>query len=636
MPAPTPYIIIHNRAGLIVTQVGLVAEASTNPILLHECTCRAVLQRDRLEDKYGDLFAEAWGNRSLSYDLEMDQLAQYGVSDHYLGRIDATLLANLTNNFGMGPDSGTCLMTAGERTRAAGHLPSVRLTIEIEDTRNSGLGSPDGASTPAWGGTPGGTKPTITNGSTETGAVGNVLSITLTATGTTPITWSLAEGTTLPDGLTLVGAVISGTPTGAASETYLEVIASNAYGTHSKTIRLSIAAAAVAPPDTVQVYVRYIWDSADATIPDGFWVNGFYGMSPAPTNETSFYTATPTTTTTPTGSPALPTHPTARTGTEGGHDWEISEILGWNGTEYEYWYRKSSSDTALLDAINAGQDPVTSANEESQTTYDIGTDGPGNEADPSWPGTILPDDDRITQYFVHKNYITSEVFVTGLGGDKTCANVDILLSRYRNLSLNYTETKSLVLMEFYDVDTTAYLYQKSSSDTLIADSLAATESPIWYAGTAQGSYTTSLPFVPPTFVPVATPTPPGTYTGPAISAETWFYALERLWLGGGYQVIGYRNNSPPILPILEDVCRVLSRPTSDLTNGHTETTAGKGVLVEVWALDGANWKAIWLDATLSAATSLLGPCIADGISPVNNALTAPGYLYTVSNTLFLE
>ena len=61
----------------------------------------------------------------------------------------------------------------------------------------------------------------ITTESLADGRVGRPYSQTLTATGTAPITWSLAVNSNLPTGLTLNSAtgVISGTPTGIANTT---------------------------------------------------------------------------------------------------------------------------------------------------------------------------------------------------------------------------------------------------------------------------------------------------------------------------------------------------------------------------------------------------------------------------------
>lgn len=627
------------RTAQTVTQVGLVAESSTNPILLNSVVARSQLAVDTLEDKYGDIFARAWGNRKIEYDVELDQLAQYGISDAYLGRIDATLLANLTLNFGLSPDSGTSLLTAGERARRPGRIPKVQLTIEVEDTRGGGLGSPDGASTPSYGGTPGGTRPAITLAASQVGTIGTILLITITATGTATITYSLAPGQTLPAGLSLVGNQILGTPTGDASVTYLEIRASNAYGTTSKIITLTISEPAVAAPEEVQAYVRYLVDSDSATILDGFWALSYSDMSPDPTNSTNFLSGTPGTYAAPASDPGLPANPNALTGTiSGTRDWQITEILGWNGTAYEYWYQRASTDTALLTAIEAGLDPLDEATVPQVADEDIGTDGPGDEGDPSWPGIIIPDD-RFEQYWVTWDAVLDTYKVTGVGGDQVSPTMEIFLKKNPSLALKWTETTTKIVTEVYNNirgGTPGYLYMRSDTDDRIAQKMAANQSPIFYAGTVEGVRgRTNLPYVAPDFTLESLPTPPATHTGQLIGATTWLYLLERLWDGGGTQIIGWRSPTVPSeYPTLQDMCDNLAKVAS--ADDHTEATYGRGMLVEVWAYNGTAWQAIWLDASLSAATSLIGGFIADGVSPINHADGAPGQLFPINVPGWIE
>jgi hypothetical protein len=624
MPAPTPYILVHCPTATVVTRVGLVAESSAEPILLRSVRAASTLSTDRLECKYGDLYAEAWGNRSLEYNVALDQLAQYGVSDSYLGRFDPTLLNNLSVNFGIDPTNGIALLTQASRDLSPGKLAAVSMTIRVEDTRNAGQGSPDGPSTPAWGGTPGGTRPAITLASPQTGTIGSALSITVTTTGTATVTVTLAPGQTLPAGLTLSGGVISGTPTGIPSDNYIELRASNSYGSASKIIRLTIAAAAVTPPALTQVYVRYLYDSGVATEPDAFWAFGYSGMSPAPTSEASFYSATPTGHSYPAGAPGLPSDPAARTGTLSGRAWNITEILGWDGTEYVYWYQRASTDTALADALALGGSDVLLNASGLTITDDIGTDGPGDEADPAWPGTIEPSD-RITQYFLYKNFLTNELVCGGLGGDKVLPDVASFLARYPNISLNWTETRSLVLLEIYNNGSSpGYLYARSDTDDAIANAIAGTESPVWYAGTRKGTLSTSVPEVHPEFPLDDLPTSPA-WTGPAPDADAWCYVLKRFWDGGVYQCYGIRGNAPTAIT-LERFLDIRREITSRAT--HDEMTAGRAWVEEVWMKIGADpWKAYWLDAALTPSTSLIGQALASNVSPINHPDVAPGELF---------
>ena len=98
--------------------------------------------------------------------------------------------------------------------------------------------------------------PTITTTTLPGGVTGTAYSQQLAATGTTPITWSLASGN-LPTGLTLSSAgVISGTPT-AANTFNFTVKATNSAGNNTKALSIVITAATVAPTITT------------TTLPDG-------------------------------------------------------------------------------------------------------------------------------------------------------------------------------------------------------------------------------------------------------------------------------------------------------------------------------------------------------------------------------
>jgi hypothetical protein len=92
------------------------------------------------------------------------------------------------------------------------------------------------------------TAPLVTTTSLASGTVGSFYSQTLTATGTTPITWTLQSGT-LPAGLSLSSSgVLSGTPTTAATTSGLVFRATNAVGSaDSGSLSITISAAIGAP-----------------------------------------------------------------------------------------------------------------------------------------------------------------------------------------------------------------------------------------------------------------------------------------------------------------------------------------------------------------------------------------------------
>ena len=82
--------------------------------------------------------------------------------------------------------------------------------------------------------------PTITTNSLPGGTVGTDYSQPLTADGSGTITWSLAEGSSLPDGLNLSSdGTITGTPT-AQGESTFTVKATNDYGSNSKSLSITI------------------------------------------------------------------------------------------------------------------------------------------------------------------------------------------------------------------------------------------------------------------------------------------------------------------------------------------------------------------------------------------------------------
>ena len=88
------------------------------------------------------------------------------------------------------------------------------------------------------------TKPAITTVALPDGKVGDAYSQTLAATGTNPITWSIETGT-LPDGLTLVGDTIKGTPS-KAGDFKFTVKATNSGGSDTKELTIKIADAEAA------------------------------------------------------------------------------------------------------------------------------------------------------------------------------------------------------------------------------------------------------------------------------------------------------------------------------------------------------------------------------------------------------
>ena len=88
------------------------------------------------------------------------------------------------------------------------------------------------------------TKPAITTVALPDGKVGDAYNQTLAATGTNPITWGIETGT-LPDGLTLVGDTIKGTPS-KAGDFKFTVKATNGGGSDTKELTIKVADAEAA------------------------------------------------------------------------------------------------------------------------------------------------------------------------------------------------------------------------------------------------------------------------------------------------------------------------------------------------------------------------------------------------------
>ena len=88
------------------------------------------------------------------------------------------------------------------------------------------------------------TKPAITTVALPDGKVGDAYRQTLAATGTNPITWGIEAGS-LPDGLTLVGDTIKGTPS-KAGDFKFTVKATNGGGSETKELTIKIADAEAA------------------------------------------------------------------------------------------------------------------------------------------------------------------------------------------------------------------------------------------------------------------------------------------------------------------------------------------------------------------------------------------------------
>lgn len=90
--------------------------------------------------------------------------------------------------------------------------------------------------------------PVITTNALNPGIVNSNYTATLSATGSSPITWSISNGS-LPTGINLIGNTLSGIPTTAGTYNFT-VTATNNAGTASKDFTLTINAEGYTPSDT--------------------------------------------------------------------------------------------------------------------------------------------------------------------------------------------------------------------------------------------------------------------------------------------------------------------------------------------------------------------------------------------------
>ena len=178
--------------------------------------------------------------------------------------------SNATNKTITWTSSNTAVATVSDGTVTAVGTGSATITVTTKDggktaTCNVTVRSSSGGSG-GGGGSSGstGTAPTVTTTTFPGGTVGTAYSQTLTATGTTPITWSIDTGT-LPGGLNLsTTGTISGTPTTAGTSGFT-VKATNTRGNGTKA--LSIVIAPGTPAKTV-TSITAVYSSPTDIFPD--------------------------------------------------------------------------------------------------------------------------------------------------------------------------------------------------------------------------------------------------------------------------------------------------------------------------------------------------------------------------------
>ncbi len=157
------------------------------------------------------------------------------------------VVRNSSNN-GIWLQSGTGITVSGNRSLDSGSNDCVDQTsgAGTAGTANTWTGDIGRTSDPA--GLCTAVKPTITSGNPPNGTVGKAYRFTVTATGSPEITFTVSAGS-LPPGLSLGQATISGTPTKAGTYTFT-ITATNEFGSDSASYTVTIAAAPTPPSPT--------------------------------------------------------------------------------------------------------------------------------------------------------------------------------------------------------------------------------------------------------------------------------------------------------------------------------------------------------------------------------------------------
>ena len=163
--------------------------------------------------------------------------------------ISLTVGSSATLTATVAPDNATNKAVTWVTSNAAATVANGVITAVAAGTATITVTTKDGNKTDSCtvtvtGGSVQGTAPTITTATLPNGTAGTAYNQTLAATGDTPITWSVDNGT-LPTGLSLAATgIISGTPATAGTSTFT-VKATNAAGSGTKQLSITINSSAI-------------------------------------------------------------------------------------------------------------------------------------------------------------------------------------------------------------------------------------------------------------------------------------------------------------------------------------------------------------------------------------------------------
>jgi hypothetical protein len=315
------------------------------------------------------------------------------------------------------------------------------------------------------------------------------------------------------------------------------------------------------------------------------------------------------------------------------------------------WYRLDSTiDNYIQVLIASGQNPTEVGNGTESPDYvepeDI--DPPDNDDPPTyvaptgWPGYRAPSP-RITHYYLYERVSTGEKYVGAVGGNYAFVDLPDFEARHPTISTDYTDETVYSLIELYEVGT-GYLHQRTGGDTAISTAYGLTRSPYFYAVTtaSRARYISdSARRTAAAFAELSLPADPGGLTGPAPAATAKVYARTRNPITLEEKTYGFSSTSGTTRDTLNEWTNkqgewTIASVTKEIyyydygwfddsyVNSYSREESALEIMIELWVYNGAAWKCLWL---YSGESQLVGECLAAGVSPVNNAHTAPGKYY---------